>query len=175
MRFNIKNGEELTEIYFKSDVILLTCVFEIFVKVSVNEFGINPLNRVSLPDYAWQCGLNYTGKTLQTLQDKDMILLFENSVRGGSIYVKSDEKNNYCILMQKLYMVTLCHNRYCSMKLKFDKNFKLGDIVNTPDNIDIGYFVEVDLSYSDNIKKKTKNFPFACVNKKLFVIIFVIF
>ena len=27
-RFNIKNGEELTEIYFKSDVLLLACVFK---------------------------------------------------------------------------------------------------------------------------------------------------
>ena len=37
-RFNIKNGEELTQIYFKSDVLLLACVFEKFIKVSVNEF-----------------------------------------------------------------------------------------------------------------------------------------
>ena len=42
-RFNIKNGEELTEIYLKSDVFLLACVFEKIVKVSVNEFGINAL------------------------------------------------------------------------------------------------------------------------------------
>ena len=47
-RFNIKNGEELTEIYLKSDVLLLACVFEKFIKVSVNEFGINPLYCVSL-------------------------------------------------------------------------------------------------------------------------------
>ena len=50
-RFNIKNGEELTEIYLKSDVLLLACVFEKFIKVSVNEFGINPLYCVSLPGY----------------------------------------------------------------------------------------------------------------------------
>ena len=56
-RFNIKNGEELTEIYLKSDVLLLACVFEKFIKVSVNEFGINPLYCVSLPGYTWQCGL----------------------------------------------------------------------------------------------------------------------
>ena len=42
-KFNINNGEELTEIYFKSDVLLLACVFEKFIKVSVNEFDINPL------------------------------------------------------------------------------------------------------------------------------------
>ena len=72
--FDIKIGEELTEIYLKSAVLLLACVFEKFIKVSVNEFGINPLYCVSLPAYTWECGLKYTGINLQTLQDKDLIL-----------------------------------------------------------------------------------------------------
>ena len=39
-KFNIKQGEELTQIFLKSDVVLLlACVFEKFIKVSVNEFG----------------------------------------------------------------------------------------------------------------------------------------
>ena len=42
---------------------------------------------------------------------------------------------------------------------------KLEDILNTPDNSDIGYFVEIDLSYPDNINEKTKNFHFAHENK----------
>ena len=93
-KFNIKSGEELTEIYLKSDVILLACVFE---KVSVKEVDINSLYCVSLPGYTWQCGLKYTGINLQTLQDKDMNLLLENNLRGGvssvmgDRYVKSDE------------------------------------------------------------------------------------
>ena len=41
--FNIKNGGELTQLYLKSDVLLLACVFEIFIKVSINKFGINRL------------------------------------------------------------------------------------------------------------------------------------
>ena len=69
-RFNIKNGEELTQMYLKSDVLLLTCAFEKGIKVSVQEFGINPLYCVSLPGYTWQCGLKYTGINLQTLHDK---------------------------------------------------------------------------------------------------------
>ena len=40
---------------------------------------------------------------------------------------------------------------------------KLEEILNTPDDGDIGYFVEVDLSYPDNI---IKNFPF-CPEKKV--------
>ena len=48
-KFKIKNGEELSEIYLKSDLILLTCVFEKFIRVSFNEFEINLLYCVSLP------------------------------------------------------------------------------------------------------------------------------
>ena len=53
--FNIKNGEELTQLYLKSDVILLADIFENFIKVSLKEFKINPLYCVSLPGYTWEC------------------------------------------------------------------------------------------------------------------------
>ena len=49
---------------------------------------------------------------------------------------------------------------------KFDKNVNFEDILNTLDNSDIGYFVEVDLTYPDNLKEKTKHFAFAPDNKK---------
>ena len=171
-RFNIKNGEELTEIYLKSDVLLLACVFEKFIKVSVNEFGINPLYCVSLPGYTWQCGLKYTGINLQTLQDKDMILLLENNIRGGisSImgdrYIKSDENKKILYIdANNLYGHSM--SQYLPYdEIKFDNTVKLEDILNTPDDSDVGYFIEVDLKYPDNIKEKTKNFPFAPMNKK---------
>ena len=69
-KFNIKNGEELSQLYLKSDVLLLACVFEKFIKVSVNEFGSNLLYCVSLHGYAWQCGLKYTGLNLQHFKKK---------------------------------------------------------------------------------------------------------
>ena len=96
-KFNNKNREELTELYHKSDVLLLACVFDKLMKVSVNEFGISPLCCISLPGYTWQCGLKYTDIKLQTLQDKDMILLLEK-IRGrissvmGDRHSKSDGK-----------------------------------------------------------------------------------
>ena len=51
-------------------------------------------------------------------------------------------------------------------EIKFDRNVKLEDILTTPDDRDIAFFIEVYLNYPDNIKEKTKNFPLAPVNKK---------
>ena len=52
-------------------------------------------------------------------------------------------------------------------EIEFDRNVRLEDILNTSDDSDIGYFIEVDLKYPDNIKEKTKYFPFAPDNKKM--------
>ena len=65
--------------------------------MSAKEYGINPLYCVSLPGYTYQSVLKYTDTKIQTLQDKDLILLSENDIRGGissvmgDRYVKSDE------------------------------------------------------------------------------------
>ena len=151
---------------------MLACVFEKFIKVSVNEFGINPLYCVSLPGYTWQCGLKYTGTNLQTLQDKDMILLLENNIRSGissvmgDRYIKSEDTKK---ILYKDANILYGHSMSEPLpydEIKFDNNVKLEDILKTPDDSDIGFFVEVDIKYPDSIKDKTKNFPFAPVNKK---------
>ena len=94
----------------KCDVLLFTYLFDKFINVSNNEFAINPLYCVSSPAYIRQCGLKYTGTTLQTLQVKDMTSLLENNISGGKSsitggrYVKSDEKKRYCISMLLIYL-----------------------------------------------------------------------
>ena len=47
------------------------------------------------------------------------------------------------------------------VKINLIQNVKLEDTLNTPDDSDIGYLIEVDLKDPDNIKLKTKFFPFA--------------
>ena len=46
-----------------------------------------------------------------------------------------------------------------SQCLPFDEIKFVKDILNTPDDSDIGHFLEVDLKYPDEIWKNTKNFP----------------
>ena len=49
-------------------------------------------------------------------------------------------------------------------EIKFDRHFKLEDKLISPDDSDIGYFVEIDILYHDNVKETTKNFPFCPEN-----------
>ena len=151
---------------------MLAFVFEKFIKVSVGEFGINPLYCVSLPGYTWQCGLKYTGINLHTLQDKDMILLLENNIRGGissnmgDRYVKSDENKTILYIDANNLNGPSMSQPLPYDEIKFDQNIKLEDILNTPDDSDIGYCIEGDLKYPNDVKEKTKNFPIAPENKK---------
>ena len=171
--FDIRIGKELTKLYLKSDVILLADVFEKFIKISFEKYGIDPLFCVSLPGYTWQCGMKYTDIKLQTLQDKDLILTLENNIRVGissvmgvRYVISYENKKILSIDANNLYGWAM--NEYLLYdEIKLDRNVKLENILNTPDDSDIGYFTEVDLKYPDNIKYKTKYFPFAPDNKKI--------
>ena len=183
--FNIKNGVELTRLYLKSDVLLLACVIEKLINVSDKELGINPLYCVSLLGYTWQCGLKYTGITLQALQDKDMILILENNIKGGISdvmgyrYVKSDDNEKILFFgANNLYghstSQPLPHDEIEMWHGHPDLHMnKLQELLITPDDSDLGYLVEVDLRKSDIIKKKQKFFHFG-LRIKLFLKINII-
>ena len=151
---------------------------EKFVKVSFEEYGNNPLYCVSLPGCTYQCALKYTDIKLQTLQDKDLILIIENNIRGGissvmgDRYVKSDE-NKKIIYAD----ATSLYGHSMSQFLPYDeiemwhgdpnKYWRWLDIIlNTPNDSEIGYFLEVDLKYPDNMKYKTKNQGFSVLSRE---------
>ena len=50
-KFNVKNGQELSMLYLKMDVLQLADVFENFVEKATLEYSINPLYSYSLPGY----------------------------------------------------------------------------------------------------------------------------
>ena len=107
--------------------------------------------------------MKYTGINLQTLQDKDLFLTLENSIRGvissvlGDRYVKpNDNKRVLYFDAKNLYSPSRSQPLPYD-EIKLDKNVKLEDIFNTNDGSDIGYLLEVDLKNSEIIKQK-KNF-----------------
>ena len=128
---------------------------------------------MSLPGYTYQCALKYTDNRLQTLQDKDLILTIENNLLGGLIgvmgdrFVKLDENRQINSMdATNLYVYSM------SQMLPYDENEiwhghpdlymnKLDENLNTPDDNDVAYFMEVDINYPENIKERTNKFPSA--------------
>ena len=89
----------------------------------------------------------------------------------GNRYVKTDQKKKI------LYIgANNLNGRSMSQPLPYDEIEmwhgqpdlyinNVEEISKTPDDSDIGYYVEVDLRYPANKKEKTKNFPFCPENK----------
>ena len=106
-----------------------------------------------------------------------MILLLENNIRGGMSsvmgdrYIQSDDNKKVLYSDANILYGDSMSQPLPYDEFKFDNNGNLEDILNTPDAGDIGYFIEVDLKYSDNIKEKTKHFPLAPENKKKLILI----
>ena len=117
------NGEEINRLYKKTDETLLADVFQKLIKVSSKEYGTIQLYCVSICSYTLQCGLEYNDTKLQILQDKDMILLIENSIRErissgmGDRFVFSDENQEI------LYIdATKLYGHSMSQPLPYDEN-----------------------------------------------------
>ena len=116
--------------------------------------------------------MKYTDIKLQTLQDRDMRDI-ENSIRGGissvmgDRYVQSDE-NKKILFVDANNLYGRDMTEYLPYdEIKFDKIVKVEDILNIPDDSNIGYFIEVDLKYPNNMKYKTQKLPFAPGYKKI--------
>ena len=71
------------DFYMKVDVILLADVFDEFSNMCFNYFGLCPGNYYTVPGYAWDCLLKYSGAELELLTKEDMYIFLEKGIRGG--------------------------------------------------------------------------------------------
>ena len=156
-KYNPKNGQELTMLYLKMDVLQLADVFENFVEKSTLEYGINPLYSYSLPVYTWKVGLKLTNINLDFIKDTEFLLLLETNIRGGipSVieprYIKSDENTKFLYIdANNLYGWAMSQYLPTSNfeKLYFPEEYELEQIVEDmtfiPDDNDYGYFIDCD-------------------------------
>lgn len=58
-------------------------MFENFRKTCINIYELDPARFVSAPSLAWQACLQITEIKLELLTDYDMLLMFEQGIRGG--------------------------------------------------------------------------------------------
>ena len=115
--FNCKTMGDYHDLYLKTDVLLLSDIFEAFRNACLNNYQLDPCNGhcwgakengmwdgyYTLPNYAWDAMLKKTRIKLENITDVDIYLMVEQCIRGGVSmishrYAKANNKymEDYC-------------------------------------------------------------------------------
>ena len=183
--FKIKNLGEYHNLYVQCDTLLLADVSENFRNKCIERYELDPAHFLSAPGLAWQASLKKTKVELELLTDIGMLLMVEKGTRSGICqaihrYAKANNKymKNYDKDIISSYVMYLdANNLYgwaMSQKLpvngfKWAKNlsqFNENFIRNYDEYSDIGYFLEVDIDYSEKLFNLHKDLPFLPERKK---------
>ncbi|CAG9817124.1 unnamed protein product [Phaedon cochleariae] len=81
--FELKSLGEYSDLYMRTDILLLADVMENFRASSLKTYGLDPAWYYTMPGYTWDCMLKYTGCKLQIIKDIDMVMFVEQAIRGG--------------------------------------------------------------------------------------------
>lgn len=177
--------QEYTELYLKTDVLLLADIFENFRDKCIQIYVLDPAHYYTLPGYSWDCMLYYTGVNIELLTDIDQLLFVEKCLRGGlsqcsgryskanNKYMKLDEYDEQKPSTYLLYFdVNNLYGWAMSQPLPISNYHWVEDIdltntkevekmiLNTPDNSDYGYMLEVDLTYPKELHHLNNDYPF---------------
>ena len=174
--FNLKNMGEYHDLYLKTDILLLTDVFENFRKTCLTYYKLDPLHYITSPGLAWDAMLKMTGINLELITDIDMQLFIEKGLRGGISYIahRHAEANNK-------YMKNFDIDKLISFLMYLDANNLYGWAMSKPlpygnfrwvnaDSVipkrkGIGHIYEVDLEYPKELHDLHNDYP--CAPEKL--------
>ena len=85
--FGLSSMGEYHDLYLKSDVLLLTDVFENFRKTCQQYYELDPAHYFTSPGLSWDAMLKMTGIKLELMSDVDMFQFIEKGMRGGISYI----------------------------------------------------------------------------------------
>jgi hypothetical protein len=169
--------------YLKTDVLLLTDVFEHFRKVCLSYYKLDPANYLSAPSLAWDAMLLMTRIKLDLITDLEILDMVERMKRGGLCFVGSKRhvKANHKYLDEfditkpsNFLMYWDCNNLYGfnmseflptgNLKLIKDKRLDdlegiLAELEATPDDNPTGYAPEVDFIIPAELHEDLRQFP----------------
>lgn len=176
--FNCKNLGQYSDIYLKSDTLLLCDVFENFRNQALAAYQLDPAHYYTLPSFSFDCMLRMTKVDLELLTDVDMIHFFKNGIRGGisqcserkhvanNKYLPNfDEKEPSSYIMYldatNLYghsmsqMLPTSDFQWLSEQEKIDL-----DVMSIKEDSSEGYVFEVDIYYPQELHDKHSDLPF---------------
>ena len=175
--FKMKNIGDCNDHYLKKDVLLLTDVFEKFIKTCLKCYELDPCHYFSSLGLSWDAMLKMTVIKLEKISDIDKYLFIEKGTRGGVSYIakRYAKANNKCMSdydskKPSTFIIYLDKNNLYGWSMseylpygEFEwlENVDEFDVTSINDKSDIGYILEVDLKYPKKLPKLHNNYPLA--------------
>ncbi|KYN26658.1 hypothetical protein ALC57_03967 [Trachymyrmex cornetzi] len=181
-RFSIRTLGEYSDLYLKTDVLLLADIFENFRNNCVASYILDPAHYCTLPGFTWDAMLKHTRIKFELLTNIDMVMFIERGICGGlsqcsgryaqanNKYMRSyDSSKPSSYLMyydvNNLYGWEMCQPLpYAEFRWVEDAaNFDASAIA--PDS-STGYILEVDLEYPQRLHDRHTDLPFCPMRDK---------
>ncbi|XP_044732742.1 uncharacterized protein LOC123295447 [Chrysoperla carnea] len=154
--FNLHTLGDYSDLYMKTDVLLLADIFENFRNACIHSYSLDPSHYYTLPGYTWSAMLKYTNIKLELFTDIDDLLFIEKGIRGGvsqcsNRYAKANNKymeEGYDKTQEDVYLMYYdVVNLYGAAMCGYlpTGNFKWVDTPNIEDVADdspVGYILE---------------------------------
>ena len=169
---NVKSLGEYSDIYLKTDVLILTDIFENFREMCMHTYDLDPLYYFTIPGLAYSAMLKYTGIELDIIKDIDILMTIERGIRGGicqcvTRYAEANESNSlYYIDANNLYGWAMSqYLPYGNFRWLSEDEIQNLNVLSLDDNCEKGYILEVDLEYPIELHDDHKDLPYCCENK----------
>ena len=182
--FKCKNIGEYHDLYLTSDTLLLACVYEEFREVSFKTYKLDCTNYYTASNLSWDALLRICKADIQLLTDREHLDVVEGLMRGGlsSVFAKRLCKANNKYLPDwdsskpSTYLAFIdANNLYGGIMAHYPlplKDFCFSDVtieevLATPDTSSIGYILEVDITYPEELHDIHADFPLAPTKEKI--------
>ncbi|XP_073845092.1 uncharacterized protein [Musca autumnalis] len=183
--FRCKTLKDYMELYLKTDVLLLTDIFENFRDLCRGIHSLDPCQYFTAPSLSWDAMLLCTKVELELFTDINMYNFCKNAIRGGLTQCsnrhsvannedapnydkKKPEVNIYYLDVNNLYGTAMT-KPLPEKDFKWEENLeKFNDpkvIEAIPEDSKTGYILEVDLEYPEHLHDQHNDLPFCPENK----------
>ena len=170
------------DLYLKSDILLLTDVFENFRKACQQYYELDPAHYFTTPGLSWDAMLKMTKTKLELMSDVDMFLFIEKGMRGGISYITNrygkannkymknynpEEASKYIMYLDANNLYGWAMSQYLptgGFKWLTEKEV---DLSKFDDESEKGLILEVDLEYPEELHNLHNDYPLAAEKIKV--------
>ena len=180
------NLGDYLDLYLKTDTLILACVFEEFRSLCYKTYGLDSAHYFTCSHLSGDAFLKTCQADIELLTDREHLEMVENMIRGGvaSVFDKKffkannryvtdhnyNDYNTYGVLLDanNLYGGVMEKLPLPLSSFEANQNIDLNKILETTKDSEEGYFLGIDLHYSDKLLDGHQDFPLAPTKERIY-------